>query len=64
MVSVKAADSQLWQSCLMTVTWRVLLEVNDRIFNEKQLQEEEIWVNFRFTASLWASSSKELKATT
>ena len=42
----------------MAAAWHIWLERNARIFENRSMEESEIWSKIKFTASLWAFSSK------
>ena len=51
----------LWKSMVMSLMWTIWLERNDRIFNGKELEQQDIFEKARFSASLWASTDKAFK---
>lgn len=42
----------------MAVTWHMWLGRNARVFEDRVSDESEIWSKIKFTATLWAFSSK------
>ena len=46
----------LWRCCCLAAIWLIWLERNARIFENRVLEESEVWC--KIAASLWAFSSK------
>ena len=51
----------LWQVACIALIWVVWWERNERIFQDKTKNSENIWDSIHFLASLWAFCSKVFK---
>ncbi|KAM7485873.1 hypothetical protein LguiA_001882 [Lonicera macranthoides] len=53
----------LWRILVLAMAWRLWLERNSRIFDDKVSGAEEIWDNIIFSADLWARAFNIIDST-
>ena len=59
LIGDKKKSKVLWRCICMAVLWCVWKERNARIFEDKEENEEKVWLRVKSLASLWAFSSKK-----
>ena len=51
----------LWNSMIVALMWTSWMERNDRIFNDKEIQLQDIFEKTKYLASVWASTDKSFR---